>query len=151
MNRREFLSVVGAAAAGGAVAPHIGGAAKASEVPVQRPARGRLAVMSVGCQRYGAESEDVLSYYARLGVRRISAMPGGRDRYTVKGIAAMRKRAESFGITVSMGRISLRSARPDKAKCNVLLDRGQGRDHVIREICDRIRACGDAGLNVTHH
>jgi mannonate dehydratase len=97
--------------------------------------------MKLGCQRYGAASDEILRYYARHGVRHISAVPPGA--FTAENIREMQKRAEAFGIAVEMGRIHLVSSR---FRCNVILDRGEARDRAIAEICDRIKAAGDAAM-----
>jgi len=145
VDRRKFLTVIGAVAAGGAVAPLLAASTKAGEAPATRPGKG--GTLKLGCQAFGAESEEVLQYYARMGVRYISAMPRDKkDRYDVKRIKEMRKRAQAHGITVYMGRFDLRSSRREARKVNVLLDRHPDRDKVIAEVADRIRACGEAGL-----
>jgi len=144
MDRREFLTLA-AAAAGSAALPVATGrpTQQALATTGESPGRKR-APMKLGCQRYGAGTDEILRYYARHGVQHISAGP--RGDWTAENIRKLRRHTESFGISVGMGRIDLRSPDPALATHNVLLDRGEARDRIISGICDRIRIAGEGGF-----
>lgn len=147
MDRRGFLSLTGVAA-GGAGALLTSACTTALGKTAERPAAQKRAPMKLGCQRYswGGEwlTDEVMRYYARHGVQNIAG--GLEGEWTVGKFRKMQKHAESFGISVRLGRLWLKPSDPNKAGHNVLLDRGEVRDLMIEEICDKIRVAGEAGI-----
>jgi len=95
-------------------------------------------LMKLGCQRYGAGSDNILQFYERHGVLHIASGPGGS--WTAENIREMRKRAESYGINVLATHIPLSG--------NVLLADNEQRDRSIKEICDIIRIGADGGYSM---
>jgi len=93
--------------------------------------------MKLGCQRYGARTDDILQYYARYGVQHIAANPNGP--WTAESIRETRKRAESHGISVEAAHIPV---------FNVLSDNDEQRDQQIEQICDIIQIGAEGGYSV---
>ena len=91
MNRRQFVSVSGAAAAGLSVAEPVAAAPKAS-------------LMKLGCQT-APTNEEHIRYLARYGVQAICGYPeieGDRLYATVDELKRMREMAERNHITVDL-------------------------------------------------
>lgn len=93
-------------------------------------------MMKLGCQRYGANSDAVLQYYARYGVQHIAATA---TPWTVENITKMRQRAESYGISIEAAHIPT---------LNLPFESADQRDQTIHQMCDIIRSGADGGYSV---
>ena len=95
------------------------------------------ALMKLGCQRYGAGSDDALQYYARYGVQHIASNPGGP--WTAENIIKTRERAASYSISVEAAHIPVG---------NIFMDSAEQRDQRIEQICDIVRIGAEGGYSV---
>ena len=133
MNRRKFLTlgtIAGTAAVGGCFTAN-----DVREPAVVRP-RPQKALMKLGCQRFGARTDDILQFYARYGVQHIAANPDG---WTAESIKKLRERAAAYGITVHAAHFSVG---------NVVTARGAERDKLVSQVCDAIRIGADGGYEI---
>jgi mannonate dehydratase len=139
VNRRRFLRLAGASTAS------LGALGHAAPSPAPR---GR-ALMKVGCQR-GPTTDDLLQYFAQFGVKNICGYVPTTDPkspWTVADIAKLKKRVESFGISLDMLALPLSSAYITRAENpNIMLGKSPERDREIDKICAMIRAAGKAGI-----
>lgn len=140
MNRRQFVSSSGAAAAALAGAVHSTGLA-APAGPV---------LMKLGCQ--SAPTNQVhLQYLARYGVTHICGYPeieGGRLYATVDELSRMRDMAAKAGITVeTIAPPFLASSHIDEEKHPaIMLAQSPERDRDIESLQKMIRNCARAGI-----
>jgi mannonate dehydratase len=139
MNRREFVSVSGAAAALSGVLPRAVSAAP--------PAR---ALMKLGCQS-APTNETHLRYLARYGVRNICGYPeiaDGRLYATVDELKLMRDLAEKNGVTVDcIAPPFLESSHIDSERHPaIMLAQSPERDRDIEALQTLIRNCAAAGI-----
>ena len=134
MNRREFLRLT---AAMGLTAATTDRADRQGLSPQPTLQSQSPAALKLGCQRYGANSDEALQYYARYGVTHIAARPEGA--WTVENITKMRKRASAHGITVESAHIPI----------GPIWDRDRGtRDRAIDEFCAAIKIGAEGGYSV---
>ena len=140
MNRREFVSSSGAAAAALAgISSRPAGAA-----PPQR------ARMRLGCQS-APTNEQHLRYLARYGVQGICGYPeiaGDRLYATVDELHRMRELAEKYRITVDLiAPPFLASSQIDREKHPaIMLAESPQRDRDIEDLATLIRNCAAAGI-----
>ena len=138
VNRRRFLSH-GAAAGVGSLALSQGSTAE----PRSR------ALMKVGCQR-GPTTDEMLQYFAQFGVKNICgflATPDWKTKWQVDDVAALKKRVESFGISLDMMGLPLTSSYITKAENpNIMLGKSPERDREIDNICGMIRVASKVGI-----
>ncbi len=138
VNRRRFLHLAGAGAL--ALSPE-----RSPAAPAPR-ARGRL---KLGCQR-GPTSDEMLQYFAQFGVRNICGHMPTMDWKTVwrlEDVAALKKRVESFGISLDCIALPLSSAYITRAENpNIMLGKSPERDREIDNICGMIRVAGKVGI-----
>jgi mannonate dehydratase len=136
MNRRQFVSVSGAAAAA------LTGAAPASAAPLMR--------MQLGCQS-APTNETHLRYLARYGVRYICgypAIPENRLYATVDELKAMCELAGRSGIEVTCAAPPfLTSSHIDRERHGaIMLAQSPERDRDIEALQTFIKNCAAAGI-----
>jgi mannonate dehydratase len=141
INRRRFLHVAGLSTAGaGSVALQ----GNADPAPAARKA-----LMKLGCQR-GPTTDERLQHFAQFGVKNICGYYPAEDKkavWTVAELAKLKKRVESFGISLDMMALPLSSAYIARAEHpNIMLGKSPERDREIDNICAMIRAAGKAGI-----
>ena len=140
MNRREFVSSSGAAAAALAgISARPAGAAP--------PSRAR---MRLGCQS-APTNEQHLGYLARYGVQGICGYPeiaGDRLYATVDELRRMRELAEKYRITVDLiAPPFLASSQIDRERHPaIMLAESPQRDRDIEDLATLIRNCAAAGI-----
>jgi len=140
MNRRKFVSLSGAAAAGlGAGAPRLVAADSANR-----------ALMKLGCQTTPT-NEQHIRYLARYGVQAICGfpqVPPDRLYATVDELKAMREIAEKNGVTVDLlAPPFLASISVDRDKhAAIMLGQSPERDQDIEQMQTMIRNCAAAGI-----
>jgi len=140
INRREFVSVSGAAAAGLATAAP----QPAAAAPAKR------ALMKLGCQTTPT-NEQHIRYLARYGVQAICGfpqMPPDRLYATVDELKAMRDMAEKNRVTVDLlAPPFLASISVDRDKhAAIMLGQSPERDQDIEQLQTLIRNCAAAGI-----
>jgi mannonate dehydratase len=148
VDRRGFLRLAGAGT-GGAGALALAGTAPASAEQPAQPARGKRALMKVGCQR-GPTTDDLLQYFAQFGVKNICGILPRSDPktpWTVAEIEKLKKSAEARGISVDMLALPLSNRPVSQAENpNILLGKSPERDREIDTICGMIRTAAKAGI-----
>jgi mannonate dehydratase len=140
VDRRNFLRL--AASTGG-----VSTMALANPSPAQAalPPRGKRALMKVGCQR-GPTSDEMLQFFAQFGVKNICGYVP-EDSWTVAAIEKLKKKVESYGMSLDMLALPLSSRPISRAENpNILLGKSPERDREIDAICAMIRAAGQAGV-----
>lgn len=101
--------------------------------------------MKVGCQRY-AVSDENLRFYQRHGVWNIvvcSVPTSTSGEWLVEDLLALRKRTETFGITVDVVQAPWPKA--------VLLGKSPERDEEIEAFCRKLRAAAHAGISTVKY
>lgn len=106
------------------------------------------AKMKLGNQ--GWSDEASLKVLAALGVNHIcSAEPSRKfdENWSVEGLARLRERVESYGITLAAVPLPLSSSYITKAENPaIILGKSPERDREIDSICSMVRNCGKAGI-----
>ncbi len=147
MNRRTFMSLTGAAAAGLASQP--GARARAAES--NGPARsGKPMKMHVGTQR-SPTTPHMLHYFKRHGVNHICGypeFPRERGYWQADEVARTRELCEKHGITLELVALPfLASSHIDREKRGaIMLADDPERDRDIDHIQRMIAACAKAGV-----
>ena len=141
MNRREFVSVSGAAA---------GLAARAPMQTDAAPAPPKRALMKLGCQT-APTNEQHIRYLARYGVQAICGYPqieGDRLYATVDELKRMRDMAERNHVTVDcIAPPFLASISVDRDRhAAIMLGQSPERDQDIEQLQTLIRNCAAAGI-----
>lgn len=112
--------------------------------PVQR----KPGSIKLGMQHWSDDAS--LKMLAALGVTHIcSAVPSARfdESWSVDGLAKLRERVESYGITLAAVPLPLSSSYITKAENpDIMLGKSPERDREIDNICQMIRNCGQAGI-----
>ena len=139
MNRRQFVSTSGAAAAALTTIP----SGPAAAAP-------KRALMKLGCQT-APTNEQHLRYLARYGVEGICGYPeiaGGRLYATVEELTRMRDMAEKYRIRVELlAPPFLASSHIDRERHPaIMLAESPQRDRDIEDLNTLIRNCATAGI-----
>jgi len=135
MNRREFLSVSAVAASGAGVAVAAGRAAEKRDAKGRQAGAPRRALMKLGCQRYGSDTQSDVQYYQRHGVQ---AVHRGVAGMTTAQLVELRERLASQGFdTIGRMHIDLR----------LVLKAGPERQQHIEKVCQTIRRAGQARIS----
>src|SRR6185436_4329617 len=135
MKRRDFVSLVGAAAG----AATLGARTPASARPERRPA-GR---MVVGCQR--APTDDkALMFFKRHAVNHICGYPadeGSRASWTAETLKRLRDRCDTHGVALEMVQFPFMSsdAIEKSPRKGIMLGREPERQQEIDEACEIVR------------
>jgi mannonate dehydratase len=143
MNRRDFVSLVGATAGAAAFQ---GSTAPASARPAA-PSAGR---MVVGCQR--APTDDkALMFFKRHAVDHICGYPpeeANRASWTVDALTRLRDRCNAHGISLDMVQFPFMSsdAIEKSPRKGIVLGREPDRQQEIDEACEIIRSAAAAGI-----
>jgi mannonate dehydratase len=138
MNRRDFVSLSGTAAAGLAAATP------------QKAAPAKPALMKLGCQTTPT-NEQHIAYLARYGVQAICGfpqVPPDRLYATADELKAMREMAEKSGVTVDLiAPPFLASISVDRDRhAAIMLGESPERDRDIEQLQTLIRNCAAAGI-----
>jgi mannonate dehydratase len=144
MDRRRFLHY-SSLAAGGTTAGwnRVQGTLSAAPEGTVRPKLGT---------QFGATqpSDDTLRVLAALGVSHIcSGMPSRRfdDNWSVEGLTKLRKKIESYGISLEMVPLPMSSVPIEQAELpNIMLGKRPERDREIDQVCQMIRNVSRAGI-----
>lgn len=142
MNRREVLgSALTGAAALSLASPETAAAAAG-------PAAKGKAQMKLGHQH--EHSDEMLRIMAALGVTHIcSGLPSARmdENWSVESLTRLRKRVESYGITLEAVPLPMSSRYITSAEFpSIMLGKSPERDRDIETICQMIRNAGEAGI-----
>jgi mannonate dehydratase len=154
LDRRAFVNIVGAGFAAEAltarrVVQANGQAAAAAQrsgaATADAPKR---ALMKVGTQH--GDSDAILRVMAGFGVNHLcSRLPSDRldEHWSVDGLARLRERVESFGVTLDMAPLPLSSNDITRFEMpNIMLGKSPDRDREIDDICQMIRNAARAGI-----
>ena len=149
MNRRDFVRL--AAGAGGAVAlgeaMALAQAARAPAPAYTGAGRAGHALMKVGTQH--GDSDAILRACAAFGVNNIcSRLPSPTldEAWSVDGLARLKERVESFGISLDMVPLPLSSYEISRSENPGILLATADRDRQIDDICQMIRNAARAGI-----
>ncbi len=141
VDRRNFLRLASTAGALSVASP--------SPSPAEPPSRGQRALMKVGCQR-GPTSDEMLQFFAQFGVKNICGHLPQKDPrapWSVADIEKLKKKVESYGISLDMLALPLSSSPVSRAENpNIMLGKSPERDREIDTICAMIRAVAKAGV-----
>ncbi len=155
MNRREFVSLAGIAAAvpGSLFCARSSATEAAAKSQSTNDSPGALvsqrATMVVGTQ-IGPTSNEMLQFFARHGLKNICGHPsasGPRGAWTLDDLLRLRERVESHGISLDMVPLPMSSSYITAAdNPNIMLGKSPERDREIDGICEMIRAAAKAGI-----
>ena len=143
MKRRDFVSLVGAAAGAATLGARTIGA---SGFPETRPP-GR---MVVGCQR--APTDDkALMFFKRHAVNHICGYPAdeaNRASWTADSLKQLRDRCDAHGVALEMVQFPFMSsdAIEKSPRKGIMLGREPERQQEIDEACEIVRSAGAAGI-----
>ncbi len=147
MNRREFLKVSGSTATGAAMAEAIVTTQVAKAPAPASAGSPRTARMKVGTQH--GDSDAILRVLAGFGVNHIcSRLPSAKmdEAWSVDGLARLRDRVASFGVTLDMVPLPLSSSEISRSESPAVLLATADRDRQIDDICQMIRNAARAGI-----
>lgn len=150
MNRREFLSASGIAAATALVASRESRTRAAAPKTPSGRRTGRAVRMHVGTQR-GPTTPEMLDYFKRHGVDHVCGYPpdpGQRGYWTVEDLEQTRDLCERHGIQLDMVALPLlTSSHIDREKRGaIMLADDPERDRDIEHIQKMTVACAKAGI-----
>ena len=141
MDRRNFLKTTAATTA---ALSGVNANPAAAHAP-QAAARGQL---KIGHQNHSSDPE--LRVLAAFGVQHIcSVLPSRKfdDAWSVESLGRLRERVERSGIKLDMVPLPLSSSNIRSAENpNILLGKSPERDTEIRNICQMIKNCAQAGI-----
>jgi mannonate dehydratase len=148
MNRREFVRLTGSGMAAGALAEALVTAQVAAQPSATAPHASTTARMKAGTQH--GDSDAILRVLAGFGVTHIcSRLPSARmdASWSVDGLARLRERVESFGVSLDMVPLPLSSTEISRSENPaILLANDPERDRQIDDICQMIRNAARAGI-----
>jgi mannonate dehydratase len=148
MKRRQFVSLVGAAAGAASLGtPELRAAARGAGQA--SAARGR-ARMVVGCQRNPTDAK-MLQFYKRHAVDHICGYPANTDdraNYSADSLKRLKDDCAAQGVSLDMTQIPFMSSSfVDTAKRRaIMLGQEPDRQQEIDEVCELIKNCAAAGI-----
>ena len=146
MNRRDFVRLTGGGLAAAGLAEAVV-SARAAAQPGAGSAAANRARMKAGTQH--GDSDAILRVLAGFGVNHIcSRLPSPRmdAAWSVDGLARLRERVESFGVTLDMVPLPLSSNEISRSESPAVLLATADRDRQIDDICQMIRNTARAGI-----
>jgi len=148
MNRREFVRLTGSGVAVSAIAEQVVEAQVAGQPKPASPPGARKARMKAGTQH--GDSDAILRVMAGFGVNHIcSRLPSPKldVSWSVEGLARLKERVESFGLTLDMVPLPLSSNEISRSENPaILLGTEPDRERQLDDMCQMIRNTARAGI-----